>query len=30
VLNDLMLRFVPRTTIAGITARIYRDALPRG
>lgn len=30
VLNDAMLRFVPRTVISGITARIYRDALPRG
>lgn len=29
-LNDLLLRFVPRTTTAGITARIYRDALPKG
>lgn len=29
LLNDALLRFVPRATIAGITARIYRDALPR-
>jgi short-subunit dehydrogenase len=30
VLNDVVLRFVPRTVISGITARIYRDALPQG
>lgn len=29
-LNDVLLRFVPRAFTAGITARIYRDALPKG
>jgi short-subunit dehydrogenase len=28
-LNDLLLRFAPRAAIAAMTARIYRDALPR-
>lgn len=28
-LNDLLMRFTPRATIAAMTARLYRDALPR-